>query len=122
MTGCPEPEFKLFVRTRFEKTQKCLANKISWTMSGVVVSVFTVVAFLVFGAYSSGQEEQTNCIKENSVQVQVLKTNVRVMQTEFSHVREKLQDLKRSQEDQTTAILLKLDELSRQREGGGIGR
>ena len=112
---CPDPEFKLFVRERFEKLQKCLNNKISWAMSGVVVSVFGAIAFLVFTAYSSGQEEQCSDIKENSVQVQVLKTNMRVMQVEFGHVSNKLEDLKDAQENQTEAILLKLDELQKER-------
>jgi len=112
---CPEPEFKLFVRKRFETIQKCLNNKVSWAMSGVVVSIFTVIAFLVFGAYSTGQEEQCENIKENSVQVQVLKTNMRVMQVEFGHVSDNLRDLKESQRLQTEAILLKLDELTKQK-------
>lgn len=116
---CPEPEFKLFVRKRFETIQKCLNNKVSWTMSGVVVTIFTVIAFLVFDAYSNGQEKQYKDIKENSAQVQELKTNVRIMQIEFIHVRDKLQDLKDSQESQTKAILLKLDELGKEREEGG---
>jgi len=114
---CPEPEFKSFVRKRFEMIQKCLSNKVSWTMSGVVVAVFTGIAFLVFGAYSAGQEEQSACIKENSAQVQELRTNVKVMQIEFTHVRDKLQDLKDSQQDQTDAILLKLDQLSKEKGG-----
>jgi predicted negative regulator of RcsB-dependent stress response len=105
---CPEPEFKSFVRKRLE-------SKVSWTMAGVVVAIVTGIAFLVFNAYSRGQEEQTSSIKENSAQVQELKTNVKVMQVEFGHVRDKLQDLKDSQKIQTEAILLKLDELSKQR-------
>lgn len=114
---CPEPEFKLFVREKFDKTQKCLNNKISWAMSGVVVAIFTAIAFLVFGAYSGGQEQQCDDIKENSAQVQELKTNVKVMQVEFGHVRGKLQDLKETQRIQTEAILLKLDEIHK--ENGG---
>ena len=114
---CPDPEFKLFVRTRFEKIQKCLNNKVSWAMSGVVVAIFSAISFLVFSAYSNGQEEQCENIKENSAQVQELKTNVKVMQVEFGHVRDKLQDLKDSQKSQTEAILLKLDELTKQRGG-----
>ena len=110
---CPEPEFKLFVRKRLEA-------KVSWTMAGVVVAIFTVVALLVFSAYSTGQEEQSECIKENSAQVQELKTNVKVMQTEFAHVRDKLQDLKDTQKTQTEAILLKLDGFFKEK--GSIGR
>lgn len=112
---CPEPEFKLFVRQRFETIQKCLSNKVSWAMSGVVVAVFTAISILVFTAYSAGQEKQTDGIKENSAQVQELKTNVKVMQTEFGHVRDSLHDLKHLQKEQTEAILLKLDELSREK-------
>lgn len=108
---CPDPDFKLFVRERFDKIQKCLNNKVSWAMSGIVVAVFTGIAFLVFNAYSSGQEKQCEDIKENSAQVQELRTNVRVMQVEFGHVRDKLQDLKESQRLQTKAILLKLEEI-----------
>jgi len=115
---CPDPEFKLFVRERFEKIQKCLANKVSWAMSGVVVAVFSTIAFLVFSAYSSGQEEQCEDIKENSAQVQELKTSVEVMQVQFSHVKDKLQDLKNAQEEQTEAILEKLDNIHI-KEGGG---
>ena len=113
---CPEPEFKLFVRTRFDSIQKCLNNKISWAMSGVVVAIFSTIAFLVFGAYSAGQEEQCENIKENSAQVQELRTNVKVMQVEFSHVSNKLQDLKDSQKEQFDAILKKLEQIKR--EGG----
>ncbi len=113
---CPEPEFKLFVRKRFETIQKCLNNKISWAMSGVVVSIFVAIAFLVFSAYSAGQEEQCENIKENSAQVQELKTNVKVMEVEFSHVRNKLQDLQDSQEKQFEAILNKLEKIDN--EGG----
>ena len=114
---CPEPEFKLFVRKRFETIQKCLNNKVSWTMSGVIVAVFTGISFLVFSAYSTGQEEQSSDIKENSAQVQELKTNVKVMQIEFGHVRDKLQDLKDAHKSQTDAILEKLDELSKEKGG-----
>lgn len=105
---CPDPDFKLFV-------QKSLNNKVSWAMSGVVVAIFTGISFLVFTAYSGGQEEQCENIKENSAQVQELKTNVRVMQVEFGHVRDKLQDLKDAQRTQTEAILLKLEELTKQK-------
>ena len=115
---CPDPEFKLFVRERFDRIQKCLSNKVSWTMSGVIVSIFTIIAFLVFDAYSGEQKRQCVDIKENSAQVQELKTNVKVMQVEFGHVRNKLQDLKDTQALQTEAILEKLEELTRQRGGG----
>ena len=110
---CPDPEFKHFVRERFETIQKCLSNKVSWTMSGVIVSLLAAIAFLVFSAYSSGQEKQNAEIKENSAQVHELKTNVKVMQTEFGHVRDKLQDLKDSQQQQTEAILQKLGEIQK---------
>jgi predicted negative regulator of RcsB-dependent stress response len=96
---CPDPDFKLFVRERFDRIQKCLNNKVSWAMSGVVVAIFSAIAFLVFTAYSNGQEEQCEDIKENSAQVQELKT------------------LKNAQEIQTKAILLKLEELTKQRGG-----
>lgn len=114
---CPEPEFKLFVRKRFEAIQKCLNNKVSWTMSGVIATVFTGIAFLVFSAYSTGQEEQSTDIKESFAQVQELRTNVKVMQIEFTHVRNKLQDLKDAHQTQTDAILLKLDQLSTEKGG-----
>ena len=114
---CPDPDFKLFVRQRFDKIQKCLSNKVSWTMSGVAVAILSTIAFLVFTAYSSGQEEQREGIEENSAQVQELRTNMKVMQVEFRHVNSKLQDLKETQEQQTEAILKKLEEIYKE-EGG----
>uniref|UniRef100_A0A6H1ZD26 Uncharacterized protein n=1 Tax=viral metagenome TaxID=1070528 RepID=A0A6H1ZD26_9ZZZZ len=101
---CPEPEFKLFVRKKLE-------TKVSWTMAGVVVSICAGVAFLVFNAYSRGQEEQTTKIVQNSSEVQELKTNVKVMQTEFTYVREKLGELKSSQKEQFEAVLKELKEI-----------
>ena len=113
---CPDPEFKLFVRERFEKIQKCLANKVSWAMSGVVVAVFSAIAFLVFSAYSTGQEEQCGDIKENSAQVQELKTNVKVMKVEFHHVKQALESLKAEQESQFNAVMKELKQI--QKKGG----
>ena len=114
---CPEPEFKLFVRQRFEKIQKCLSNKVSWAMSGVVVAIFTCIVTLAFFAYCGEQDTQREGIKENSAQVQELKTNVKVMQTEFGHVKDKLQDLKDTQREQTEAILKKLEEIYKEKGG-----
>ena len=114
---CPEPEFKLFVRQRFDKIQKCLSNKVSWTMSGVAVAILSTIAFLVFTAYSSGQEEQREGIEENSAQVQELRTNMKVMQVEFRHISSKLQDLKKTQKQQTEAILRKLEEIHKEKGG-----
>lgn len=89
----------------------CINKRVSWKMSGVIASIFTAVAVLVFTAYSGEQDRQCKETEENSAQVQELKTNVKVMQVEFGHVRDKLQDLKHSQKAQTEAILEKLEEI-----------
>ena len=114
--ACPEPDFKLFVRERFEKIQKCLSNKVSWKIAGVIVSILTAITFLVYNAYSGAQEEQCEVIKKNSAQVQALKTNVKVMEVEFHHIKHALEELKIEQKVQFDSIMQELKQI--QEEGG----
>ena len=114
--ACPEPDFKLFVRERFEKIQKCISNKVSWKMAGVIVSVLTATAFLVYNAYSNSQEEQCETIKQNSTQVQILKTNGKVMEVEFHHIKHALEELKIEQKVQFDSIMQELKQI--QEKGG----
>lgn len=95
-----------------EKVDCRLRKKVPWTGAGVIVACFTVVAFLVYNAYSGEQKRQSEGIAENSAQVQELKTNVKVMEVEFGHVRDKLQDLKNAQEAQFREVIEKLDRLN----------
>lgn len=95
-----------------EKVDCRLRKKVPWTGAGVIVACLTVVAFLVYNAYSGEQIRQNEGIAENSVQVQELKTNVKVMEVEFSHVRDKLQDLKNAQEAQFREVIKRLDKLN----------
>jgi len=81
-------------------------------MSGVIVGIFTAISLLVYSAYSGEQARQCTEAAKNSTGVQELKINVRVMQTEFSHVRDKLEDLKEAQETQFGEVIRKLDKLN----------
>ena len=116
MEVCPEPKFKLFVRERFEKFQKCLNTKISWTMAGVVVSIFSVIAYLSYNAYSGEQERQRNSIKQNCQDVQHLKTNSRILEVQFAHIKDELEKLNTTQERKFEIILEKLEKI--QNKGG----
>lgn len=106
---------------KLEKKVDCLSRnmrtKVPWVGAGVIVACLTVIALLTYEAYSGEQQRQCDETKENSAQVQELRTNVKVMQTQFTHVRDKLQDLKDAQENQTEAILHKLDQLSKEKGG-----
>ena len=108
---CLDPQFKKYVRSSFDSIHNCLAKKISWTMTGVIVAVFTIIAVLVYTAYGREQDRQCKEATETSTQVQELRTNVRVMQREFAHVREKLGELKSSQKEKFEAVLQELKEI-----------
>lgn len=112
---CPEPEFKRFVRERFESFQKGLNSKISWTMTGVIVAVISIIAFLTYAAYSGEQERQRKDIKENCGKVQKLETRTTVMETEFVHIRDELEELNVQQKKQFEVILERLQEIKRER-------
>ncbi len=120
MDTCPDPDFKKFVREKLDKTQTCINKKISWTMMGVVaatvVGVFTVTAFLTYEAYSGEQERQCKAIDSNTAQVNELKTNVKVMEAEYIHVRNELRELKASQSIEFEKILKSLEKI---KERGG---
>lgn len=96
---------------KFEVVSCRLRKKVSWVGAGVIVACLTVVALLTYDAYSGEQKRQREEIAETSNQVQELKTNVRVMQAEFSHVRSKLQDLKETQKEQFDAVMEKLERI-----------
>ena len=116
---CPDPQFKKFVRGKLEALGHCLSKKVSWTMTGVIVTIITVIAILVYTAYGREQDRQCKETKENSVSVQELRTNVKVIQSQFLYVGEKLQELKSSQKEQFETVLKELKEI---KQNGGTKR
>jgi len=107
-----DDDYKKEVKEKLESLSCRLRKKVPWIGAGVIVACITVVAFLAYNAYSGEQIRQNEGIAENSVQVQELKTNVKVMEVEFSHVRDKLQDLKNAQETQFREVIKRLDKLN----------
>ena len=104
--------YKKDVKDKLESLSCRLRKKVPWIGAGAVVGCLTVVALLTYNAYSGEQKRQSEGIAENSAQVQELKTNVKVMEVEFGHVRDKLQDLKNAQETQFREVIKKLDKLN----------
>lgn len=107
-----DENYKKDVKDKLDVLSCRLRKKVPWVGAGAVVGCLTVVALLTYDAYSGEQKRQSEGIAENSAQVQELKTNVKVMEVEFGHVRDKLQDLKNAQEVQFREVIRKLDKLN----------
>ena len=105
-------------KTEFTGIRKCLNKKISWTMSGVVVAIFTVIALLVYEAYSGEQKRQCEEIKQNTTRLEDVRSSVKVMAVRFDYVKEQLEDLKKSQVTQFQVIMDNLREIKKK---GGDG-
>jgi len=108
---CPDPQFKKFVRDSFDRINKCLSNKISWTMAGVIVAIFSVVAFLVYEAYSGEQKRQCSDVLENRQDIQRFKINVSIMEVKFGYIKDQLEDLKKTQETNFKTVVEKLEKI-----------
>jgi len=105
-------------KTEFTGIRKCLNKKISWTMSGVVVAVFTVIAFLVYESYSGEQKRQCEEIKQNTTRLEEVRSEARVIAVRFDYVKEQLEELKKIQTMQFQVIIDKLKEIKKK---GGDG-
>jgi len=100
-------------KTEFTGIRKCLNKKISWTMSGVVVAISTVIAFLVYEAYSGEQKRQCEEIKQNTTRLEEVRSAAKVMAVRFEYVKEQLEDLKEIQKTQFRVIVEKLGEIKK---------
>jgi len=103
------------LKTKIHQTNCLLRKKVPWVGAGVIVAVFTVVAFLTYEAYSGEQERQCAETAKNSEAVQELKTTTRVIAVQYEDIKDELQELKETQKDQFNAIMHKLDQHTKTR-------
>ena len=115
-SSCPDPKFQNFLRRELDSLKRCLSKKVSWTMLGVVVTGIGLLATLVYTAYSGEQHRQCREIDENARIVREVRIDVKVMETEYKHVRKDLKELKTLQKSQFNVIL---EELKQIKERGG---
>ena len=118
MSECPDPEFRKEIKAKLDICFNCLQKKISWTMMGVVVAAFSVVAMLSYSAYSSSQEKQAESIKENSRAVQELTSTTRVIENNLDLIKEQIKDAKDIQKISFDAIMRELSKIKRKGDSG----
>lgn len=100
----------------FKEIRMCLNRKISWRVVGAVIGCFSIVAMLSFTAYSGGQVKQDEAIKDNSKNIDLITTCIKITENNVSHIREQLKEVK---EDQRKSFETILEELKQIRKNGG---
>lgn len=110
---CPEPEFQKWIKEKLDSFQKCLNNKISWTMAGVVVSIISIIAFISFSAYSGEQSKQNTEISHNTEAVNQLKVSTEVIKTQLGQIKEEIKEAKNLQKINFEIIIDQLKEIKR---------
>jgi len=104
-------------RKEFNLIRSCLNKKVSWRVVGAVIGVFSIVAMLSFTAYSGGQVAQTEDIRDNSKNINLLNASTKVIEKELCLIREQIKDAKDIQKISFDAIMNKLNTIQKKRGG-----